>query len=179
MWMDDCRTTLTVSCLAMNRAERILSRLSLPKTSTRARLDVSVRAESAASSSSISFLPLIPVSLNRSSPTRVIEDCCDEFHVNQTLVVQSSDTTHPNPPPGIEHTVLKLRQEEIDGLVGVVCNDHPPSSHGGIPNKIFRIREASQNWGDDLRKMRLEPRSERGRQEYQESHESLLNRATG
>ena len=141
MWMDDCRTTLTASCLAMNRAERILSRLSLPKTSTRARLDDSVTVASATSSSSISFLPLIPVILNRSSPTRVIEDCCGGFHVNQTSAVRKPNTTYPDSPARIKHSGLKFGQEEVDGFVGVVGDDHPSSSHSGIPNKIFRIRK--------------------------------------
>lgn len=139
MWMDDCRTTLTASCLAMNRAERILSRLSLPNTSTRARLDDSARATSAVSSS-ISFLPLIPVILNRSSPTRVIEDCCN---ANQVSAMRKLNTTHPYSPPRIKHSSLKLREEQIDGFVGIVGNDHPSSSHSSIPDEIFRICQAS------------------------------------
>ena len=143
MWMDDCRTTLTASCLAMNKADRILSRLSLPKTSTRARLDDSTTATSVASSSSISFLPLIPVILNRSSPTRVIEDCLRMIPCQSSVgCTENKNTTHSDSPAGIKHSVLKLRQEEIDGFVGVVGHDHSSSPHGSIPYKIFRIRKS-------------------------------------
>lgn len=83
MCAEDCRTTFTASWRARYNADKILSLRSAPKTSTNARRDDSAIAVSAtSSSSSISALPLIPETLNRSSPTRVMDDCYEVLYKN-------------------------------------------------------------------------------------------------
>ena len=75
MCMDEVRTTLTASWRERYKADKIRSFRSSPRTSIRALLDDSIDVASASSSSSISALPLIPETLNSSSPTKVIDDC--------------------------------------------------------------------------------------------------------
>ena len=116
MCTDDCRTTLTASWRARYSAARIRSRRSTPSTSTKAFLEDSARAvSSASSSSSISALPLIPETLNSSSPTSVIEDCYSDMGQQEDRKGVAIET-HPDTPARIEHSTLQLWQEQIDGL---------------------------------------------------------------
>jgi hypothetical protein len=103
MCIDDCRATLTLSCRAKYKAERMRSLRSGPKTSVRARLETSALDASTTTLSSISAcsvvisvpimkitsseqtFPLIPDTLKRSSPMSVIEACYKTFNLQRTI----------------------------------------------------------------------------------------------
>lgn len=72
----------------------------------RALREDSARAVSATtSSSSISVLPLMPETLNSSSPTRVMEDCCQGVLLG---CMNKWRNTYTNTPTRIEHAAFEL-----------------------------------------------------------------------
>ena len=74
--------------------------------------------------------------------------------------------------------MLKLRKEEVDRLVGVVCDDHPSGTHCGLANIVFCIRQPFEDRCDDLGQMGLEACSKCSGQENQQRHKSFPDGAS-
>lgn len=86
--------------------------------------------------------PLLPQRLQQRLSRLIRRVCRHLFFLQLHLTTNSCDTVEelaserdgrlPDPPYGVQHALLQLRQQEVDGLVGVVRDDHLACAHGRL-----------------------------------------------